>query len=183
MIIRWRANLLALAFVFGGASAVHAVETRDGAHDFDFRVGTWKTHIERLQKPLSGSKNWITLDGSVTVRPIWGGKALLEEIDAQGGGTRMEGLTLFLYNPETRQWALSFSNVKSGRIDAPVVGEFKNGRGEFYGADTLDGRGILVRIVWSDFLRDSYRFEQSFSADGGATWEPNFVARVTRVTS
>ena len=27
---------------------------RDGQHDFDFEIGTWKTQLRRLAKPLSG---------------------------------------------------------------------------------------------------------------------------------
>ncbi len=26
---------------------------RDGQHDFDFEIGTWKTHLRRLVHPLS----------------------------------------------------------------------------------------------------------------------------------
>lgn len=181
MVIRWRAILLAMVFVWSGPA--QAVETRDGAHDFDFKVGAWKTHIRRLRAPLTQSKDWTELDGSVVVRAVWGGKALLEEIDAQGPGAHFEALTLFLYNPAARQWGMHFSNVRSGRIGSAAIGEFKDGRGVFYDRDTLDGRAILVRIVWSDIHRDSHRFEQSFSEDGGATWEPNFVAELTRVAS
>ena len=64
---------------------------------------------------------------------------------------------------------------------APGIGEFKDGRGEFYGQETLDGRAILVRFVISDITPDSCRFEQAFSADGGRTWEVNWIAVDTRV--
>jgi hypothetical protein len=60
------------------------------------------------------------------------------------------------------------------------MGEFKNGRGEFYGQERYNGRAILVRFVWFDITVDSYHVEQSYSADGGKTWEPNFVANLTR---
>lgn len=189
MVALWRVLVLAIPLALAAATPVDAAKARDGAHDFDFKVGTWKTHIRRLRAPLTGSSDWTELDGSVVVRPVWGGKALLEEVDASGGdaagpGVRFEGLTLFLYDPAAHQWGMSFSNVKTGRIigSAPF-GEFRDGRGVFYDRDTLDGRGILIRIVWSDIGPDAHRFEQSFSADGGVTWEPNFVARLTRVAS
>jgi len=186
--IPWRALVLAIPLALFVASPGAAADVRDGAHDFDFKLGTWTTHIRRLRAPLTGSNDWIELDGSVVVRPVWGGKALLEEVDArgtdaQGPVARFEGLTMFLYNPAARQWGMSFSNVKTGRIGSAPFGEFKDGRGVFYDRDTLGGRAILIRIVWSDIGRDSHRFEQSFSADGGITWEPNFVAQLTRVTS
>jgi hypothetical protein len=73
---------------------------RDGQHDFDFNIGTWKTHIRRRLHPLTGSDDWVELDGTVTVRKFWDGRAQLEEIEADGSTGHFEGLTLFLYNPE-----------------------------------------------------------------------------------
>ena len=52
----------------------------------------------------------------------------------------------------------------------------------FLNPDSLDGRPILVRFVISVITPDSCRFEQSFSADGGKTWELNWDATDTRVT-
>ena len=43
----------------------------DGQHDFDFNVGTWKTHIKRVQDPFSGAGQYIELNGTVTVRKVW----------------------------------------------------------------------------------------------------------------
>jgi len=64
----------------------------------------------------------------------------------------------------------------------PTVGEFRNGRGEFFDQETLDGRAILVRFVIMDITPNSCRFEQYFSDDGGKSWELNWVATDTRVT-
>src|SRR5580704_14413871 len=107
-------------------------ELRDGKHDFDFNLGTWKTHIRRLLHPLTGSKDWVDLDGTVSVRKIWDGRAQLEEIEANGQTGRFEGLTLFLYNPLAHQWRQYFANSSVGVLDQPVIGEFKTGRGEFF---------------------------------------------------
>ena len=153
---------------------------RDGQHDFDFNLGTWHTQIKRLQHPLTGSTSWVEMQGIVVVRKVWDGRAQLEEIEADGASGHFEGLTLFLYNPEARQWSQIFSKSSDGTVAQPAIGEFKNGRGEFYDQETYNGRTILVRIVWSDITADSHRFEQSFSDDGGKTWEPNFVATLTR---
>lgn len=153
---------------------------RNGQHDFDFNFGTWKSHISRLQHPLTGSTSWVQLDGTVVVRKIWGGRAQLEEVEARGPNGRFEDLALFLYNPQTHQWSINFANSKTGTWETPTIGEFKNGRGEFFDQESLDGRAILVRIIWSDITPDSHRFEQSYSDDGGQTWEPNFKAYVTR---
>ena len=63
----------------------------------------------------------------------------------------------------------------------PTIGEFKNVRGEFFDQETLNGRAILVRFVISDITPDSCRFEQSFSDDGGKSWELNWVATDMRI--
>jgi hypothetical protein len=156
---------------------------RDGQHDFDFSVGTWKTHITRLQKPLSGSTVWNKMEGTKTERKIWNGRAHLEEIEADGPTGHMEGLTLFLYNPQAHQWSQTFASSKNGTLGNPIIGAFNNGRGELFGQDTFNDKSILVRGTWSDITQDSHRFEQAFSEDGGKTWETNFIALLTREKS
>jgi hypothetical protein len=153
---------------------------RDGQHDFDFTIGAWKTHITRLQKPLSGSTTWIKMEGSKIERKIWNGRAHLEEIEADGPTGHMQGLTLFLYNPRAHQWSQTFASSGDGTLGSPLIGAFKNGRGEFVGQDTFNDKTILVRAIWSDITQDSHKFEQAFSDDGGKTWETNFIASLTR---
>jgi len=168
--------LLGLALEHSGAS-----ETRDGQHDFDFNLGRWRTRIKRLQHPLSGSTTWVELTGTVVVRKVWGGRAQLEEIEADGPTGHLEGLTLFLYNPQSHQWSQNFANSRSGTLGVPMVGEFKDGRGEFVDQEPFNGRVILVRAVWSDITPNSHHFEQAFSDDGGRNWESNWIATLTRV--
>ena len=154
---------------------------RDGQHDFDFEIGTWKTHLRRRLRPLTGSSDWVEYEGTTIVRKVWNGRANLVELDVSGSGGKIEGLSLRLYNPESRQWSLNFSNVKGGTLTPPTIGEFKNGRGEFYAQDTFNGRAIMVRFVIFDITPDSAKFEQAFSDDGGRTWEVNWVATDTRL--
>lgn len=151
-----------------------------GQHDFDFHFGSWKAHNRILLHPLSGSTAWIEVDGTVTVRKIWEGRANLEEIESGNAATQFQGLTLFLYNPASHQWSQTFANSDDGTLGQPLIGEFKNGRGELFGRELFHGRSILVRFVWSDITPDSHRVEQSYSDDGGKNWEPNFVATLTR---
>ena len=154
---------------------------RDGQKDFDFEIGTWKTHLRRLIKPLTGSTTWVEYEGSTVVRKVLDGRANLVELKVEGPAGRIEGLSLRLYNPESRQWSLNFANINGGTLSQPMIGEFKNGRGEFYDQETLGGRAILVRFVISDITPNSCRFEQAFSNDGGKTWEVNWIATDTRV--
>jgi hypothetical protein len=154
---------------------------RDGQHDFDFEIGTWKTHLRRLQRPLSGSNNWVEYDGTSVVSKVLDGRANLVELKVNGPAGRIEGLSLRLYNPQSRKWSLNFANISDGQLTIPSIGEFKDGRGEFYNQDTYNDRAILVRFVIIKVTDDQYRFEQSFSADNGKTWELNWIAVDTRV--
>jgi len=154
---------------------------RDGQHDFDFNVGTWKTHLRRLIQPLTGSTTWTEYDGTTVVRKVWDGRASLAELEADGPKGHLQVLSLRLYDPGAAQWSLNAANSKGGGISVPTVGEFRNGRGEFYDFENFNGRMILVRNVWSDISADSCRFEQAFSEDGGKTWEVNWIAVDTRI--
>jgi hypothetical protein len=156
-------------------------EKRDGQHDFDFEIGTWKTHLRRRLRPLTGSNDWVEYEGTSVVSKVLNGKANLVELVVDGPTGHIEGVSLRLYNPQTRQWSLNFANVNDGTLTTPSIGEFKNGRGEFFNKDTLNGRSILVRFVISDITPKSCRFEQSFSDDEGKTWETNWIATDTRI--
>jgi hypothetical protein len=113
---------------------------RDGQHDFDFEIGTWKTHLRRLLNPLNGSNTWVEYEGTTVVRKVWDGRANLVELVADGPAGHFEGLSLRLYNPQSRQWSLKFANANNGVIAQPTIGEFRNGRGEFYDQETFNGR-------------------------------------------
>jgi len=153
----------------------------EGERDFDFQIGRWTTHLRRLVRPLAGSTTWAEYTGTTIARKVWDGRANLVELDVTGPAGRIEGLSLRLYNPESRQWSLHFSNAASGTMSPPTIGEFEGGRGEFYAQETINGRAVLVRFVITKVSANECRFEQAFSADGGKTWEINWLATDTRV--
>ena len=154
---------------------------RDGQHDFDWEIGTWKTRLKRRLHPLTGSNEWADYEGTTVVRPVWNGRANLVELDVRGPAGRIEGLSLRLYDTASRQWSLNFASRAGSTLTVPAIGAFKEGRGEFYNQDTFDGRDILVRFVISGITPDSAHFEQAFSVDGGRTWEVNWIATDTRL--
>jgi len=172
----------ALAQTEFGAAAPQATTQRDGQHDFDFELGSWKIHLKRRLHPLTGSNTWIDFDGTSVTRKVWEGRSQLEEFETDGAAGHIEGLTLRLYNPQTHQWSLYWANAKDGTIVAPQVGQVKDGRGEFYGQDTLDGKLIYIRFIWSNTDSNTPHFEQSFSDDRGRTWEVNWITDQTRVS-
>jgi hypothetical protein len=154
---------------------------RDGSRDFDAHIGEWTTHLKRLQRPLSGSTTWVEYKGTSSVRPVLGRRANIVELVVEGPAGKIEGAALRLYEPESGQWTLNFFNVLDGKLTPPVIGEFRDGRGEFYGQDTYRGRAILVRFIITPVDAKTLRFEQAFSADGGKTWEANWIATDTRL--
>src|SRR6185437_9683754 len=159
-----------------------AAQVRDGSHDFDLELGAWNFRVKRMTHPLSGSRQWIELDGRTKTCRVWSGRAQLEQMEVTGAGQSIEGLTLRLYNPQTRQWSLYWGTSKAGALGGPPnVGEFSNGVGEFYAQDTYNGRYVLIRYIWSRITANSAHFEQSFSEDGGKTWEVNWITDQTRV--
>jgi hypothetical protein len=179
-------GLFCLPVAHVSAQAVQDAKTRvkpvrDGQHDFDFQIGTWKTQLKRLLHPLSGSDEWAEYEGVTTVREVWDGRANLVELSADGPTGHFEGLNLRLYNPQSRQWSLNFASSRSGMLGKPTIGGFIDGRGEFYDQEDFEGRAVFVRFVITPLGADTIRFEQAFSNDDGKTWEVNWVATDTRV--
>ena len=165
-----------------GASAP-AAALRDGAHDFDFLIGDWKAHVRRLPDRLVGSTTWIEYDGISNHKKILDTNANFEEfeVDNPGKHLHIKGQTLRLYNPESRQWSIYTLDLDKGVLNLPpVVGQFTGNRGEFYDQEQYKGRSILVRYVWLNISPKSARMEQSFSPDGGKTWETNWICELTR---
>jgi hypothetical protein len=173
--------LLLCSFSPWVAGQQHTSKERDGQHDFDFEIGCWKTHLSQLVHPLTGSHTWAEYEGTTVVRKVWSGRANLVELEADGPAGHFEGLNLRLYNPQSHQWSLNFAGSSAGTLSQPTIGEFKNGRGEFFDQEMLNGRAILVRFVISNISANSCRFEQAFSDDGGRTWEVNWIATDTRI--
>jgi hypothetical protein len=160
-------------------------DKRDGQHDFDWAVGSWKIHLRKLVRPLTGSNEWVELDGTVVCRKIWDGRAEVEEfnVDSRDKKRHITGLALRLYNPQSHQWSIYWAQPEKGIVELPpMIGQFQSrgGRGEFYNQDFLDGRQIYTRFVWGNVTGSSPHFEQSYSADGGKTWETNWITDQTK---
>jgi hypothetical protein len=165
------------------SASPQAASSRDGMHDFDFEDGTWKIHLKRLQHPLTGSHTWTEFDGTTATRKLWNGGAHIEEFETEGSSGHVEGLTLRIYDHDSHQWSIYWANSKNGQLGLPaMVGQFKDGVGEFYDQEPYNGRMIFVRFLWSGITSNSAHFEQSFSDDGGKTWEVNWITDQARVS-
>jgi len=153
---------------------------RDGSHDFDFQTGRWRIHNERLVKRLQGCTDWETFEATQTARLLPGGLGNIDDFltDHWPG---FVGISLRIYNRETRQWSIYWASNRIGALEPPVVGAFDNGVGIFEGRQELDGRPILVRFTWSNITSTSAHWEQDFSPDDGKTWEKNWIMEMTKL--
>jgi hypothetical protein len=180
----WVFALLAVAPATSNADTPHPrpppAATQGGESDFDFVLGSWKIKNRMLARPLSGSSSWYEFDATSVNRPIWGGKANVEEWDGTSPKGRIQGMAVRLYDPAARQWSIYWADGRTGILGSPVVGSFKNGRGEFFSDGTFDGKKTRERVVWSRITSTSCRWEQAISIDGGKTWETNWIMDFTR---
>ena len=179
------ATLLLVVPAFAQKTPQPSTAARDGSKDFDFEDGSWKIHLKRRLHPLAGSNEWIEFDGTSTTQKFWDGSAHLEQFETTGSTGKVEGLTYRLYRPEAHQWYIYWVNRKDGILGMPaMVGGFNNnGVGEFYDQEEWHGRMIYVRFIWSQITPNSAHFEQSFSDDGGKTWEVNWITDQTRTNT
>jgi hypothetical protein len=152
-----------------------------GENDFAWEIGTWTTNVRVRRNPLTGeAPKWVEYAGTSVIKPLLGGRANFVELSVAGAAGKIEGGSLRLYNPHSQQWSLNYASLGNGLLTAPVYGGFKGQRGVFYGQDMLDGRAILVRFIITRVSAKEARFEQAYTADGGLTWEDNWIAVDTR---
>jgi hypothetical protein len=157
-----------------------SITERDGRHDFDFYFGRWQIRNERLRQRLAGCDDWEIFDATQQCRPILGGLGNIDDFVTEWHDGFI-GMTLRLFCPKTRQWSIYWAGNRDGVLEPPVIGAFEDGVGRFFGRDQHEGTPVLVRFVWSEITPNSAKWEQAFSTDDGATWESNWIMRMSRV--
>lgn len=153
----------------------------DGRNGFDFLVGSWKVHHRRLRERLKGSSDWEEFKGDSVDRKILNGLGNMDENIMHRETGPIHAVTLRLFDPQAQEWSLYWVTGISGILEVPMIGGFKHGLGEFYSQEVFEGRHIFSRFVWSEITTVSCKWEQAFSADGGQTWETNWVMDFERV--
>ena len=152
-----------------------AVRERATSADFDFWMGKWDVRNRRLVRRLAGSDEWDEFDSKVAARQLPGGLGN-EDVFCTDYGGGFVGMSFRFFDPDTGEWSIYWADSRRpGLLDPPVVGCFTNGVGIFEGDDTFEGRPIRVRFTWSGVDTPAPRWEQAFSADGGETWETNWI--------
>ncbi|GAB2608410.1 hypothetical protein [Kribbella endophytica] len=146
--------------------------------DFDFLNGHFDVAHRQLLKPLTGSDEWDEYAGTCSARTHFDGAISLDEMQFPTKGSY--GLSLRLFDPEAEEWSIYWVNSTSYEVFPPVRGKWKDGACWLVGEDTHDGHPILASYSWSDITDTTAHWEQSFSADGGETWEVNWTMDFTR---
>lgn len=151
-----------------------------GAGDFDFLHGAWRVHHRQRRERLAGCDEWIEFSGTMEADPILSGLGNFDRnvIDLPSG--RYEASTLRLFHSDTGLWSLHWIDGRYSKFDPPLYGAFKDGVGTFFGEDSFRGRSIQLRFLWERPTPTIARWKQAFSANGGATWETNWIMEFSR---
>jgi len=154
--------------------------TGDGRGDFDFFIGQWRIHNRRLRERLKGSMAWEEFEAAAVARKILGGLGNFDEITMDRASGPVHGMTLRLYDPIAHQWSLYWADSLHGILETPMIGSFENGRGAFFAQEVFEGKRVFSRFIWSNITATSCRWEQALSADGGKSWETNWIMEFER---
>jgi len=145
-------------------------------NDFDFLIGNWRVAHRRLRKRLAGCTDWDEFGGTCGVRKVLGGQGNVDDNFIELPGDPYRAVTLRAWDAAARRWTIWWLDGRTpGALDAPMVGSFEGSVGTFLADDTLEGKPIRVRFVWTVPAPGQPRWEQAFSDDRGRTWETNWV--------
>jgi hypothetical protein len=154
---------------------------RDGRADFDFLIGSWAVRNRRLAERLKGCADWEEFESTCQARAILGGLGNMDEFTMDRASGRVLAVTLRLFNPANGEWSIYWAaSTGNGRLDVPMVGRFEGQRGEFFSQEVFEGRHVFNRFIWTVEAPGSCRWEQAYSADGGKTWETNWIMEFAR---
>jgi hypothetical protein len=153
----------------------------DGRNDFDFFIGSWKVHHRALKARLKGSTEWLDFHGETVCRKILNGIGNLDENILYREAGPVHAITLRLFNPDSQEWSIYWATNLTGILDIPMIGGFKDGRGEFYAQELFQGEHVYSRFIWSKITSNSCQWEQALSVDGGKSWETNWIMEFERV--
>jgi len=165
----------ALPLSSGGKFAMTASRT-SSKHDFDYLVGRWNLRNRTLTRPLTGSKEWQEFDATQELRPILLGLGNFDIFHTEFDGKPFEGLTVRLFDPQTRLWTIYWADSGAMKLDGGKVGSFDGDQGDFFGREVVDGKDVIVRFHWDKRNPKAPVYSRAFSADEGRTWEWNWYS-------
>ena len=162
-----------------GKLAITASE-RSSKSDFDYLTGNWNIRNRTLKEPLAGNDEWEEFDATQEFRLILLGLGNVDIFHTELGGKPFEGLTVRLFDPQTRLWTIYWADSKAMTLDGGKVGSFDGDEGEFFGREVVDGKDVIVKFRWDKRHLEAPIYSRAFSADAGRTWEWNWYSNFSR---
>jgi hypothetical protein len=154
---------------------------RAGLHDFAFQTGVWRVRHRKLKRRLVGETEWLEFDGTCRAWEVMAGAGNVDDHSLDDPTGPYHATTMRSLDQASGRWSIWWFDSRLAALGPPVHGRFENGIGTFFADDTLDGRPIAVRFIWSGVTADAARWEQAFSPDRGAAWETNWIMQFERV--
>lgn len=143
--------------------------------DFDFLHGDWEVEHDKLVDPFGPADGpRANFRSTASVQPILNGLGNADQTQGTlSDGTDFAGYSLRLYDPASDEWVIWWASTsRPGVLDDPVRGRFVDGVGTFVGPAEVDGRQFLARFHWVGTDGPHPVWQQDFSFDDGATWQP-----------
>lgn len=142
--------------------------------DFDFYEGKWKLRNRKLKSRLTNCEEWTEFESTQEMYKVLNGIGNIDNFLATFDDKPFEGMTVRLFNPETKLWSLYWADSNEGKFDPPVVGSFDSNVGHFFTKDVLNNKKVLVVFRWDARDKENPIWSQAFSDDNGKTWEWNW---------
>ena len=154
--------------------------TRPGLHSFGFQTGSWHVAHRKLRHRLAGDNEWFEFQGTCDAWELLGGAGNVDDhfLDDPSGAYR--ATTVRCLDATQATWSIWWFDGRAPDLGPPVRGRFRDGAGIFLGDDSLAGKQIKVRFIWSHISGTQARWEQAFSPDDGHSWETNWIMRFER---
>src|SRR4029079_12311904 len=127
-----------------GNLAITASET-SSKNDFDYLVGNWNIRNRTLKEQLTGSDEWAEFDATQEFRLILLGLGNFDIFRTEFDGKPFEGLTVRLFDPQTRLWTIYWADSSAMKLDAGKVGSFDGDEGDFFGREVVAGQDVIVK--------------------------------------
>jgi hypothetical protein len=162
-----------------GTLAITASEASSNT-DFDYLVGRWTIKNRTLKEPLSGSESWDEFDANQELRPILLGLGNFDIFRTTFAGKPFEGLTVRLFDPNTRLWTIYWADSNEMKLDDGKVGSFDGDEGDFFGREIVAGKDVIVRFHWDKRNANAPIYSRAFSADAGRSWQWNWYSSFSR---
>jgi hypothetical protein len=165
-----------------GKLAVAASDS-SSKNDFDYLVGKWNIRNRTLKEPLTGKDEWLEFYATQEFRLVLLGLGNVDVFRTELEGKPFEGLTVRLFEPQSRLWTIYWADSYAMKLDEGKVGSFDGDEGDFFGREVFEGKNAIVRFHWDKRDQQAPVYSRAFSLDGGQSWEWNWYSNFSRRSS